>query len=468
MALSRLHDLLWERRHGIAHLHARAAIDAYLALTDGEWSGMYRALAAIRALELATAINDADRIAAATDTCIQLIERDIAEPERTPGVSLHLLDRLVALPKTRRPEVADRLLEAAAERYGDDPWIAQSVDQLRATLAGADGRQEIARQQVERWRAEADRATGVLRYAHRQHALQLALDNGLSDLAADIRADIQSMTVDELDLKAVTTEISVDAAKLEEIINAIVGDDRWPDALTRFGAQGPPTGVLKHNETAVDEARQAFPLQASLPHQLIGAHGSLVFGTADEDERRRLDLVRQEGLGIAVFSALAARVLAAVARRYGVPPDSELAAYLAETWIDPELAARLAAGVGYYWRGEFDASAHLLAPRIEATVRQLCVELGIPVIKQPIAEAPGGVYSLGLLLDELRGRADESWRRYLAHLLSDPLGLNLRNTIGHGLVGMVDQGRCALLVHAVCHLRLLAINARAIEDTSSC
>jgi Domain of unknown function (DUF4209) len=55
---------------------------------------------------------------------------------------------------------------------------------------------------------------------------------------------------------------------------------------------------------------------------------------------------------------------------------------------------------------------------------------------------------------------DESWRRYLAHLLSDPLGLNLRNEIGHGLIGVVDESRCALLVHAVCHLRLLVISEK--------
>jgi hypothetical protein len=456
VALSRLHDLLWERRHGKAHLHASAAIDAYLELAEGPWRSMYRTFAALRALELAQAINDEDRTSKAIDTCIRLIERDLAEAERTPGIALRLLETLVALSKDRRPETTPALVEAAGERYGDDPWIAQSVDDLRAALVKPEDRQEIARQQVERWRAEADRAAGILRYAHRQHALQLALDNGLSDLADAIRRDIQSMTVEELDLKAVSAEVEIEAGKVDEIIEAIVGDDGWPEALTRFGLQGPPTGIVENNEAAVDEARAAFPLQALIPQQVIGAHRSLVFSAADEGERRRLDFVRQEGFGLALFSPLAARVLDRIAERYGTPDEDDLSVYLAEGPVEPDLAAQLAAGLSYYWRGEFDAAGHMLAPRIEATIRHLCVAVGIPVIKQPIAGKPGGVYSLGLLLDELRGRLDESWRRYLAHLLSDPLGLNLRNEIGHGLIGVVDQSRCALLVHAVCHLRLLA------------
>lgn len=53
---------------------------------------------------------------------------------------------------------------------------------------------------------------------------------------------------------------------------------------------------------------------------------------------------------------------------------------------------------------------------------------------------------------------DESWRRYLANLLCDPLGLNLRNTIGHGLIAEVDQYNAALLVHAACHLATLTVS----------
>jgi hypothetical protein len=69
------------------------------------------------------------------------------------------------------------------------------------------------------------------------------------------------------------------------------------------------------------------------------------------------------------------------------------------------------------------------------------------------------VITLGALLDDLEGRMDESWRRYLLHLLADPLGLNLRNDIGHGLVGIVDRYQAALLIHATCHIAQLRLEA---------
>jgi hypothetical protein len=143
--------------------------------------------------------------------------------------------------------------------------------------------------------------------------------------------------------------------------------------------------------------------------------------------------------------------------RFEVPDQDALIDFLAGGLIDRDLATRLAEAIGYYWRGEHDAAGHLLSPRIEATVRNFCVTMGIPVTKPQRGEEPGGVLTLGSLLDELEGCMDESWRRYLAHLLVDPLGLNLRNNISHGLIPAVDQYKAALLIHAVCHLAILRL-----------
>jgi len=58
---SRLHDLLWERRWSSRpDLHARQAIDAYVALNNGSWHSVDRAFCLIRALELARMIKDSE------------------------------------------------------------------------------------------------------------------------------------------------------------------------------------------------------------------------------------------------------------------------------------------------------------------------------------------------------------------------------------------------------------------------
>jgi Domain of unknown function (DUF4209) len=87
----------------------------------------------------------------------------------------------------------------------------------------------------------------------------------------------------------------------------------------------------------------------------------------------------------------------------------------------------------------------------------MCARVGIPVTKLPRGEERGGVITLGLLLARLEGRVDESWRRYLAHVLADPLGLNMRNDISHGLIEAVDEIRVALLIHVMLFLVTLRV-----------
>jgi Domain of unknown function (DUF4209) len=455
IARSRFHDLLWERRHAEAHVHAAEAAGAYLELTRGRWSRIYHSFCVMRALELARSINHQELLGESIERSIELIREDLADEEWSPGIAVALLTQLAGLPPDLRPKEARELIDEAGGRYGAEPFIAESISQLKAGLGSPEEREEIWRRQVEQWRDAGSEAEGLVRYAHRQRALELARNHGLTDLAEEILLDLQSMTVEELDLKTISAEVNVPAEEIDQAVNAVVGDDDWRGALRRFGAEGPPTGGVENNEAAVTKAAQHFPLRRLFPTQIIGAHQALVFMASTEDDKQRLDLVQQEGFGLVLFAPLAVRLLAEVRTRYGAPPEDEFAGFLGEGPIEPERAQRLAQAIGYYWRDEYDAAGHLLAPRLEAAIRHLCVELGVSVIRPPRGAEPGGVVTLGALLEDLRGRMDESWRRYLAHLLSDPLGMNLRNEIGHGLIPAVDQHRAALLIHATCFLARL-------------
>lgn len=69
---------------------------------------------------------------------------------------------------------------------------------------------------------------------------------------------------------------------------------------------------------------------------------------------------------------------------------------------------------------------------------------------------------LGELLHGLGGRlASPGWHAYLYHLLSDPLGLNLRNVIAHGVRARIERGDAALLLHTATLLRLLRGQSKA-------
>jgi hypothetical protein len=130
--------------------------------------------------------------------------------------------------------------------------------------------------------------------------------------------------------------------------------------------------------------------------------------------------------------------------------------------IPPDVAERIGRAVELYWQGQPDESAHLLVPRLEATIRTIARECGLATFREPQGAKPGGARALGDLLLAMKERIDESWQRYLWNLLCDPVGVNLRNRIAHGLVEKVGRKDAALLIHAACHLSLLKVGDDAV------
>lgn len=460
VAASRLHDLLWARRHGERPVdHARAAARAYLALAD-RWESMALVGSLTRALELAVEINDEAILADAVTASLAAIDTEInTAAEWRPGIPLRLVARLVALRPNRRPPGLVALLEALGARYGADPFIAQDIVDLRGALLSADESRAEQEDQVARWRAEAARATGVTRYAHLQHALEIARTHGLAELADDVLVELQGATPEELDLKAIEAGVTMPVAEVDAYVDGFAtGIDSLPEALARFGIEGPPGGEVDDNEQLVRDLSQQHPLTTLIPTQVLGAYGSLIFDARSEDDHQRLELAKHEAMRIQLWAPIAARVLDALLERLGPPDDDRLGDFFTTDAIDGEVGGRLADGLRRYAAGDLEGAAHTLVPQIEAAIRALAARAGVRVIRNPRDGQPGGVQPLGAILAGLGGRLDESWRRYLANLLTDSLGLNLRNAISHGLHGPVARGEVALLLHAACHLAVLKVD----------
>ena len=134
--------------------------------------------------------------------------------------------------------------------------------------------------------------------------------------------------------------------------------------------------------------------------------------------------------------------------------------------IDRAASERIARAFELWWDGAFDDSAHVIAPRLEGALRTLARGVGIVVIREPVADKPGGVRSLGDIFFALQGRMPAGWHAYLYHLLSDPLGPNLRNVIAHGVRAQIDRQDAALLLHAACLLRQVQLKEPPPQDVT--
>jgi len=229
---------------------------------------------------------------------------------------------------------------------------------------------------------------------------------------------------------------------------------------------GVPGGTRADIEQALREQRDEFVyLQMFTPVSMGAESAATQFRGTDAESRARLEYAERRAFHARMWSAIVAEVLAAIEERFGRPERSELALFFATDVIGPARADRMARALELFWEGHYDDSAHILVPRIESAIRELARLAGTPVIREPVGIEPGGARSLGTIMLALRdGFPLPDWHDYLFNLLADPLGLNLRNVIAHGLRPRIGWEHAALLIHAACFLTLVHAGVPESEE----
>jgi len=186
--------------------------------------------------------------------------------------------------------------------------------------------------------------------------------------------------------------------------------------------------------------------------------GIPVFHAIDEASHKLAAMAQSRWMATQFWAISADEVLEPIEGHYGRPKHEELTTFFTTDLIDEGTAERIARAFELWWDDRPDENAHLIVPRLEAAVRSLAREAGFPIIKEPQAGKPGGVRPLGELLRALRPSFPlPGWPAYLYHLLSDPLGLNLRNVIAHGIRARIERTDAALLLHAAAFLKTVGV-----------
>jgi hypothetical protein len=282
-----------------------------------------------------------------------------------------------------------------------------------------------------------------------QQALELALGTGLRDEADEIRVLMASVTPDDLDLATIEAEVSLPRRPIDDLTGKLRGAE-LPDALRMFGAQGPPTGDPTEAERAAVELLQQTPLSSLIPHVVLGeVYPTPIFKADTPERRQRLEVAQYRARLAQAWAVVAASLLDAILERHD-PGTEELERALATPLVSGDIAERIAVAFELYGDGRHDECVHLVTPRIEAALRTTATVAGVPVVTPPRGEEPGGVVTLGAILEGLEGRLAEGWRQYLVTVLTDRLGLNLRNAVAHGTRPSFGKTDAALLLHIAC------------------
>jgi hypothetical protein len=380
----------------------------------------------------------------------------MAEEDWKPGVALGLVSVLLSLPITEQASEIDELLDAALTRAGKDPWHTETILEMAASRARStpDAVVSFRRQQIEQWREAAESAEGILRFAHLEHALELARVYGLSDEADDLRRQLQDIGPEELDLKEVRAEVTIPSEQVETFVEALVGNN-WRDGLQAIVAAGAPTGDPAANADAVRNQMQRTPFQFLISRDVLGPENTVVRRLSNQEEQFTAALAAHEQQAALLSALFLVKALKRMKDRYAVPDEDALIEFFTTDLVRREVAMFFARALLHFWAERYDEAVHVITPRIEAATRELARKSGVVVIREPVGERPGGVRSLGELLRDLRGRLDEPWRRYLWITLAEPLGLNLRNLVSHGLIDEGTETSAALLIQIACFLALL-------------
>jgi hypothetical protein len=464
-ARARFSDLLFERHDGNGQDRAVAAGDAYLAAAQSrEEADLDVAAFLVRAWQLA---RQTSAWLLLSRVCTELADRSSAEMsdgQARPGCVLPMIAAVAAKPKDSQvkkapetipdPQTVRALLDTAFAVFRDSYLASQIASMMRQQTSDPAEIEAIDRKEVGAYLDDAATSTGLAKQMHLQGAISIARNRGLTDLVRQATSELQAIPVKDLGLKASSSTIRMPRDYVERFLDAFTASPDWRDGIGFFLRTDCPLGSLDTLRQQERDIAKVTVFSNLVARTILGADG-LPRWTADTEEERHAERlatharIRAENQG---------RVLAEGLRRmpdrYGVPSESELAAFLSSNGqTDQALALSLARSFRHYWSGDYEACVHVVVPKVEAAIRALLRELDEGIYRTQVASDPGQYPGLYVLLKELEQLAlDESWAYFLRWLLLSPPGMNIRNEIAHGFVSSISPAYAALALRAAAML----------------
>jgi hypothetical protein len=450
--LATLHDLLFERRR-CRHVgrHGQAAGEAYVAYAQTASSTLAEVDSIRRAVELSKLMKNDDLRAEAMLVALGIVARTLEEiDDPKPGVSLRLLDVLVTH-GCEVPEV-DQLLGQARTVY-PAAWIAaQILEMQRRRTNDTERLQALNREEVQAHLDDAKRSESVSRIIHLETAARIARERGVTDLGDEAIRALQNTNIADIPLQRFTTEFEVPQNRVDAQVEHLLSNAAtWLDAAMRIVGAGPPSGDFDTNKRNAESNAEEFSLSGILPPKMLGGDGIPRYEPTTDHERADARIIELEVLTLTyTTSVVFGTALDQAGERFGAPDTNGIID--AFEHLSRGTCLAIARALHRYYDGDPEAAVYTALPLIERLCRNLLLALGEPIFRPQQTTTVGQHPGLGTLLENLRTYLDPSWYRYLRALLSNPMGLNLRNTALHGDVMDVSASTAVAVLIALLYL----------------
>ncbi|HEX6539829.1 MAG TPA: DUF4209 domain-containing protein, partial [Candidatus Dormibacteraeota bacterium] len=482
-------DYLWQRGTPEHRRHVGAAAQAAL-----EWARIlfslesgdnlargYATRALATAVRLGIAGNQSDVVDAAKDFTIALMT-DAAAAGDTRPFSL-LCDLLIELRErftsAQRQQVVLNLAQLQAPAMAavtplNPPLLVGRLFEVRRELAYAEGDDDAGLRCDREYAAiladhAADRGDALIESVFLGDAITLA-ERGQEDPAVlnDYRRRQREATE-----RAIPTMKTVRfAGQLDPAMSARL-QARQDDMIAlpidqflhSFARLGVPTRAQL--EASVAGARVNAPMSTGTPRVHIAAPDQHVVAGSDDDT-----LLREHGCRFLQISA-GLHLRPVWERRLDsgdLTAEAVMEALRTSGSFDPAALDVIADGITAAIAGNTVVAIHVLAPQFEDVLRQLLDRAGhSPAHHNPSDPNITEVITLGPILNQLETlkviTPDDAL--FFSLVLDDPLCLNLRNRVGHGLV---RRGECtpeAVLLLLQCYLLVASLPVSAQPVTAA-
>lgn len=322
------------------------------------------------------------------------------------------------------------LLDRTSEMYRD-PSSADWIADCRRTLATSDEERLAAtRAQVETYLEVAESDEVGFRKMHwASEAADIASRYGDRESHRRAIRLMQSIPSESMGWTAHESVVRLPISALRSHVRRYKFSPDWRHALRVFLSSKSPAGANDRN-IATSRESSAGSIRALVSRVTFGQHGLPERSDGDFDEE---ELVRTEQFAIGTNGILLELELQEVERRFGRPPQADIAAWLSGTFgCDGPRAAQFARSLHLFWEGASSDSARIAIPLIESAARGLLLLLDEPLYRQERGASPGRFPAMDFYVDKLQALGmDIDWIRALRTTLLDP-GMNTRNMAAHG------------------------------------
>ena len=407
-----------------------------------------------RALNLSIQINDQQRIQKIGKTIIKL-ERKIAIDSK-PGlwgfafkwVLLDFRNKVVVSPQEKEDLIKD--LEKKLERIKKDPWSAEHAVSLLAEYY-ANGRDESNLMRVlgileksfkENERMNSDALLKVHAFEQIHEIYQKYRDKDFQEATKATNRISQEIGQLDLDwnksLKEISISTKIKNEEIDKFLKAIFGEEneyKLENIISRIVVNFLPK--QKNIEDQLKEISKDHPLQFLCTTQIISEDGIPIakLSSLDEDYDNHFQSYATKYLQFNSF--FLSLTMDELKKQFS---KEKIIEYFQESLLfQNENKEYIQYAMSAYWDSKYIVSSHLFIPLIESAVRELVRICGGIILKP---NDIGGYDRLSLnillkkqgdILKSVFSKIGHDIPFYFRLVLTEKLGMNLRNNFAHGL-----------------------------------